>query len=341
MPKLGLYSTSWQLHDQLQFGASDFWRLAVPGRELARNGWNIVLGREIQAATGDGRFMLKDEYGGIHDNCDIVLMQRYMGENAVSAIKRAQATGQTIVNDVDDFYWAFPRTHVSRNMVDSKDSHNTKHYREILKASSFVTVSTPWLQKAISKWNPDVRVARNYVPLDKWEPKPPGEYIGWVGVIPWRDTDLQQLLPTVIPWLKEHNRPFYHGGEWPDGRKARDILGHRTITRLATPLPDYASLWDPLQIALIPLENSTFNQAKSWCKGLEACARGIPYISSKHAEYEALGGRIARRPYEWAKHLDELQDPSVYAEECAQSRARAEELSMDRNWREWESVLTL
>ena len=110
--------------------------------------------------------------------------------------------------------------------------------------------------------------------------------------------------------------------------------------RPATDLPSYPRLWDPLGVALIPIENSSFGAAKSWCKGLEACARGIPIIASAHPEYEALGvARIVRRPRDWVRHLEELSDPDLRAAEGLANRARAQELSITNHWQEWDDAL--
>lgn len=340
--KLGLFSSGWLLHDSIQLGASDFWRLAVPGRELFRNGWDVTLARQINA-RGDGTLVLLDEAGNWHDDCEIILMQRWMGEKMPAAIRRARAVGQVIVNDVDDYFWDIPRSNVARQHTDPTrhPAYNRDIYRATIKASDAVTVSTPFLARALERWGPPVHLIRNYIALDRWSAKPPGERIGWVGAIPWRGADLQILAPTVVPWLRERGEPFYHGGHLENGRSARELLRYENVVTLsATDLPRYPQLWDPLGVALVPLENSTFNQAKSFVKGLEACARGVPFIASNHSEYRWLGaGRIVRRPREWVEHLDVLRDPAVRIAEGAANRERAEELSIERNWTEWDVVL--
>jgi hypothetical protein len=339
--KLGIYSSGWSAPGKVQFGASDFWRLAVPGRELAKHGWTVVPGIELQSAR-DGTLILKDDAGTLHDDCQVILWQRWMGVGAPEAIRRARATGQCIVNDCDDFYWALPRSNTARDNTDPRRNadYNREIYREVIKASSLVTVSTPFLAKALERWGSPIRVVPNYIALDKWKPRPPGDYIGWVGVIPWRGADLQILQKAVVPWLRERNLPFYHGGHIANGRSAADILGYENvITGNAVGLPQYPSLWRPLRVALVPIELSPFGQAKSWCKSLESCARGIPFIASQHSDTARLGvGRLAKRPYEWVQHLEALQDPEVYALEAAACRARAVELDIANHWQEWDTV---
>jgi glycosyltransferase involved in cell wall biosynthesis len=339
--KLGIYSSGWSAPGAVQFGASDFWRLAVPARELQKHGWDVVAGVEVQSARS-GELILKDERGSLHDGFDVVMWQRWMGRGAVEAILRAKATGQTIVNDVDDFYDALPRSNMARANTDpSRNSdYNRDIYREVIKASSLVTVSTPFLAKALERWGPPIRVVPNYIALDKWKPRLPGEYVGWVGVIPWRGADLQILQKAVVPWLRERKLPFYHGGHVPNGPPARDILQYDyVIERDAVPLMQYPSLWRDLKISLIPLDGSPFSNAKSAVKGIESMARGIPFIASDHPAYRDLGAkRLAKRPWEWRDHLDALQDPEVYAQECVANRANAESLDIALNWQAWDTV---
>ena len=95
---------------------------------------------------------------------------------------------------------------------------------------------------------------------------------------------------------------------------------------------------------MIPLEDTPFNRSKSWVKGLEACAMGLPFVASKLPEYESLGvGRLVdqRKPnadQEWIDALLDLLIPSNRVAESARNRARAEELSIGRNWQVWDAV---
>jgi hypothetical protein len=341
-PKVGIYSSQWQVYGRIKFGASDYWRLVLPGMELARNGWEIVPARMIHQWK-DGTLVLQDERGYLHGDCEIIVWQRYMGDT-VDIIHRAQAAGQVIVQDVDDNFWALPRQHQAHARIDPRWSkvYNRDHYRENIKASSLITVSTPWLANALDRWGPPVETVRNYIDLKWWgRHRPPGPYIGWVGAIQWRGADLQLLCKTVVPWLRQHREPFYHGGHSDLGPSAVQVLGYdNVVPRQWTELGNYPSLWSPLRIALCPIESSSFGLAKSWVKGLEACARGIPFIASDHPAYRELGvGRLVKRPRDWVEHLEDLQDPVTYEAECLINRAKARELDIAKNWQHWANVL--
>lgn len=341
-PRVAYFSADWCHGPQINLGGSDYWRLALPAAKFYENGWDVVFARNLAEGPGDdNRIYVQDPSGAWRDDRDIIVIQRWMGSGTAEKIARARAAGQIIIQDVDDDYWRMPESHRSRKTVDpvlNKDA-NYEHYREIIAASSLVTVSSQYLADELAAWGPPVKLVRNFIDASSWQPQAPGDYIGWVGGLPWRGRDLEILRDTVIPWMCERQLFFYHGGAVHD-MHIEDRLGYDRVNfRLLTDVATYPWLWEPLRVALIPIEDSPFGRAKSWVKGLEACARGIPFIHSPHAEYEALDvGLCARTPQDWVDHLEALQDPDFYGAQCARNRARAEELSIDHHWQAWAQV---
>lgn len=346
--KLGFWSVDWELrpdaegkHHLAVPGGVNFWRTSSPARELSRHGYEVVLSARV-AQADDGHIRVQDFHQQWHDDCDIIVFSRWMTEEAVVVVGKAVASGQVVINDVDDDFWAIPTTNRARRTTDP--AHNPKanreHYRRVLAASSALICSTQHLATALSRLGPPTFVCRNAIDLRRWPEADPGELIGWVGGTFWRANDLPLLQAGVVPYLREHNRPFYHGGHHPDATSAATLLGYENVVTLPMcPVDMYPRLWGPLETALIPLEDCSFNRAKSWVKGLEACARGIPFIASRLPEYEALGaGRLAKRPWEWRQHLEELEDPALREAEGRQNRSRAEALSIERQWTQWDAV---
>jgi len=113
-----------------------------------------------------------------------------------------------------------------------------------------------------------------------------------------------------------------------------------TNLRLGKDRNVYATGWVPLEhyyqtlakfldIGIVPLEISPFNQAKSALKGLEYAALGIPFVASPTQEYirmEAYGiGKIAKTPGDWRKHLQRMIDRTSETERIAkENRDRIE-----------------
>ena len=52
----------------------------------------------------------------------------------------------------------------------------------------------------------------------------------------------------------------------------------------------YTSSVAELGVGLVPLLDSAFNRAKSWLKGLEYAALGVPFVASPTPEYVKLAG---------------------------------------------------
>lgn len=151
---------------------------------------------------------------------------------------------------------------------------------------------------------------------------------------------MELLRETVVPWLRARNQFFYHGGDVSrmggGGHMSERLDYDRVTVRPLTPIFNYVQLWAPLRVALIPIEDTTFGRSKSWIKGLEAAARGIPFIYSAHAEYEELGmGLRVEDPEDWVRHLESLEDPAFYASQAEANLRRAAELDISKNWQRW------
>lgn len=340
-PRIAFFSAEWCMGPQINLGGSDYWRMALPASKLYDEGWDVIFCRNL-ADHPSGRIVVQDPSGAWRDDRDIVVMQRWMSEGTDERVRTARENGQIIINEVDDDYWRMPDIHVSEKTVDPEKNKasNRDHYRRICESSSLVTVSSQYLLDELGSWGPPVRLIRNYIDVEFWPETPPGDYIGWVGGLPWRGRDMEILRDNVIPWMRERKLFFYHGGQVADA-PMEDRLGYdRVSSRPLCQILQYVNLWEPLRIALIPIEDTPFGRAKSWVKGLEACARGIPFIHSPHAEYDLLGvGLCAREPRDWVRHLEALRDPGFYNDQCARNRARAKELSIATNWKEWAGVL--
>jgi hypothetical protein len=125
MTKIGYFSVDWHFAPtvgdptkQDAFAqAANYWRMFLPGRELKANGYEVVHSFNFEPAD-DGHFRVMDPHGEWHDDCDVVVLQRWMHKDGAKATKRAIACGQTVIYDVDDNYWALPKTNMARQFTD-------------------------------------------------------------------------------------------------------------------------------------------------------------------------------------------------------------------------------
>lgn len=357
--KIGAFSVDWSFRsnaDGIQnatINAANYWRLYLPGRELILQGdYQVIPSFQFESAP-DGHLRVQTPQGEWHDDCDIVILQRWMKKDFHKDAKRAMACGQVLVYDVDDNYWALPKTNIAHTYTNPSKfpDFNRDAYLKNLSAANAITVSTPTLANQLARCGPPVFLVRNYIDIQMWKPRDPSEpgLVGWVGGLPWRGHDLALLRQGVVTFLKENGLPFYHGGhiDQEGAPKAYEQLGLPASQVKTKPLCDMQGvpdLWSPISLAVIPLEDTVFNRSKSWVKGLEACASGLPFIASKLPEYQALGvGRLVDQrsssaPQDWVDNLLELLVPDTRAAESARNRARAEQLSIQANWKEWDSV---
>ncbi len=113
---------------------------------------------------------------------------------------------------------------------------------------------------------------------------------------------------------------------------------------------DWASLEDfPAQVAsfdvgVVPLRDSKFNRAKSWLKGLEYAALGVPFVASPTAEYRKLSKLGAgdlvttttRSTSAWERALLQLiEDPDYAARRSEEGRTVASEWTYEKHAEKW------
>jgi hypothetical protein len=86
-------------------------------------------------------------------------------------------------------------------------------------------------------------------------------------------------------------------------------------------------------IGVVPLSNVPFNHAKSWIKGIEYAAAGVPFIASRLPEYQELKdkhgiGLVAKNPIQWRKQIESLADPELRASISADAIERLRPLDV-------------
>lgn len=360
MTRVAWFSTDWQFEDVkggkpgrkvAYYGGTYHYRMGLPCDELGKNGWDTMMSWAVRPAP-DGHIQVLDHMGETwHDDCDVIVFQRWMRADAADMTRRARACGQTIIQDVDDLFWALPKSNIAHEMTEPTKNvdFNRDHYHRMIGASDALIVSTDEIARWLAPLKVPTFICRNGVRLSDWPVLDAGVgMVGWVGGVAWRAHDLQALKPVLPQFLEDWGIPFYHGGHDPERRPwAWEQLGIDTnktkvYTAPLVALGRYPSLWGPLGLALVPLEDTPFNRAKSWLKGLEAAASGLPFIASDMPEYRRLGfGRLAKnsKPSSWRYHLDQLADPEVRRIEGADNRMRAQEHDMAHRWKQWDEAL--
>ena len=283
----------------------------------------------------DGLFGVKDWEGELHFDHDVIVMQRAMFADIPDRIPGAQANGQIIINDLDDWYWglstsngAYAASHPKVN-----PNENINHYKSILAASDHVTVSTPYLADRISSWvRCPITVIPNFVDTSKFTPRVQTDtdipIVGWVGSTGHRSGDLEVLSGLLLPLVETGKIKLHHSGHLESHPKFADAV--KVPNELVSTLPmaspqNYPNLFQ-FDIGLVPLSDKPFNEAKSAIKGLEYAAAGVPFIASSTQEYESLSangiGFIAKKTRAWIGLIEALRDPAYRSEQASLVRER-------------------
>lgn len=288
-----------------------------------------------------GIFGVTDTQGIHHMDCSVIYMQRWMLKGIPENIKIAKRNGQTIVNDLDDWYWGLHSRHIAKENIDPKlnANENTTIYRDVLTASDVVVTSTPFLTELIKNklGVENVRMLENCVDFSAYNQRKHEEgntIIGWHGSTAHRSGDLDELA-AVYPNLNKDRFSFHHTGHttkhpnfWDEVKVEKSRVNLYPMVS-----PTQLGKMLPFDIGVAPLTDIPFNHAKSWIKPLEYAAAGIPFVMSKSPEYSRLKeeygvGRIAKRYRDWVKHFEHLSDSETRIEEAQQNLKGLEALDV-------------
>ena len=351
-PTIGFITGDWAWGtDPLQPNGCAWYRCKLPMDQLKKLGW--VAGLGFPGFNQEKGFGLIIDDGKIIHGWDIIVFKLLMQREVLEYMPRAKELGQKIVVDVDDWFDGLEPTNRAYEATDPKKhpDNNRELYSEIIMAADAVITSTPFLHDYYSAKRDNVYMVRNGIDLERWQQRRITSNhrvkIGWVGATPWRSGDLEQLSPFIGPYLQSRRMMFHHSGHTGNGAPtAAEQLGiPNSLVRTLplVPILSYPALFQPIDIGLVPLNDVKFNHAKSFIKGLEYAAAGVPFISSYAPEYEYLSkegeiGRVAYNQDDWIYHLDELRDKNLRRDETAYNLEKLQNFTMDARGPEWNEV---
>jgi hypothetical protein len=280
---------------------------------------------------------------------DVVVFQRPLSKHEVDAIPHIRAAGSAVVVEFDDDFWHVDRRNVAH--IDDKRSpyRNAGFLAQACGLADIVTVSTPRLA-AIAPCAPDrVRVLRNCIPKSylsatanpdaQWSMFEGKTVVGWTGSPRTHPGDLQQMGDALVRAVRQNDAVFFAIGSPDTGALCGFNPGESAFTQWIL-LYRYPEAVAGLDIGVVPLSLSPFNEAKSWLKGLEYAALGVPFVASPTSEYELLAeqgaGLLARYPHDWHRQLTQLLAvPDFRATKGGEARAVAERWTYERHAARW------
>ncbi len=368
--KIGLASRDWSstaldVDGRRTWGGAGWYRLGLPGKYLRRDGLDVVEGsltwsndlKVFGVREWPTYGQAEDDPGLIHWDVDLIVLQRWMFASVAIETATARRSGQVVVQDVDDHFWALDPANAAYRTTDPETNpiENRALYLEGLKAADLVTVSTPYLADELRR----LGVARdrlvvipNHVEVEafarvaKYRAERPSPVLGWVGATSHRSGDLETLRGVLGPFLERYDLRAFHGGSQDHAGTFADMAGvaaRRVGVAPMQPIDRYPDLFGHLDVGLVPLRDVVFNRAKSWVKGLEYAAAGLPFVAQDLPEYARLAtghgiGLLAHRPRDWIRWLERLQDPAFRAEEAERNLLAVARLDIGLGVALWRDV---
>jgi len=331
-------------------GGCGSYRIRWPAEALIAQGADIrlvlpddPLEEQIQAMwidDGDGVPHVLDVMA---PDADVVVLQRPLQRRLADVIPQLQAKGVRVVVEVDDDFDAISPRNVSWPAVQPKLSpgRNRGHLRRACELADWVVVSTPALRERYGRHG-RCTVVPNFVPerylsIER-EPRDDGSlYVGWTGSVATHPDDLQVTGGGVARAVRKVSgaRVAVVG----TGKDVRRNLGLNEDPLACgwREIEDYPDAVAQFDVGIVPLELTRFNEAKSWLKGLEMAALGVPFVASPTQQYTALPfGFPASNAREWERFtlllLRDEETREIFVEEWREAAAR---FTIEGNCGQW------
>lgn len=320
--------------------ACGHYRLLWPAQVLQAQGHDVVISPALDAHRHETD-LLGDMLVDVTVDADVAVFQRLCKRELVEAIPVLQRNGVAVVVEVDDDFHALPKGHPARR--DFAPMHhpdrNWRWHKIACDLADLVTVSTPALAERYGAHG-RVAVLPNCVPdryLQVTGERAERVVVSWAGTPVTHTGDLEVVGDSVRRLVADTHASF------------RAIGSRQTLVDLDVagefvewqPLLDgYPETIAAVDVAMVPLVDSAFTRAKSWLKGAEAAALGVPFVASPLPEYRklhALGaGLLADGPGEWYGQLRRLvDDAGLRAEMAARGREVMAAWTYERRAGDW------
>ena len=324
------------------------YRMAWPGAAVYRTGKPVnVMNRAPQIVV--------DHQGLIHGistgSANVVVFQRPGSYQFSQVIPILQSKGIKVVIDMDDSLSTIHPRNSAYRTYDPRINHkiNWMHAAKACELADLVTVTTDALAEEYGKHG-RVVIIPNHIPTSYLKVQRPSNevpVIGWAG---WTSTHIDDLRVTsgmINQVLTDTGAKFAAFGDekifFDLGIRRRPPHEHWGFTSII----EYPARLAGMDIGLVPLQKSTFNEAKSWLKGLEMASLGIVPVVTPVGDYQNLidmGAALpAANPKEWYIVVKNLVEDNEYRQEMSKKvREIASDWTIEDNshkwWKAWSSV---
>ena len=129
------------------------------------------------------------------------------------------------------------------------------------------------------------------------------------------------------------------------GRKTGLGSDDGIVTTGWVPLAEYPLRMAEIDVGVVPLEPTAFNHAKSWLKGLEFAALGVPFVASPTDPYQDLChsfglGILADGRKDWTRKLRIVVQERQQLGDDARNTVDINDLTIERRYESWLNAWT-
>ncbi len=265
----------------------------------------------------------------LKEGWDVVVLNRGHAEHDAQQIAEwRKEFGFKVVVDTDD-YWHLDPSHV---LYETYGAGNTAKIVSFLAMADMVTVTHERLEAFVRYINPNVHVMPNSIPFGEMqytETHRPSKVVrvGWCGSIT-HDKDMELLRNPMKRFIGRKDMMCVVGGYNNDNIESK-LLWDKIVSAFTCGLQieslilpsqspwEYMTMYEHMDIVVIPLLQSLFTGMKSNLKVLEAATKKLPVIVPRIHPYLDIPDDIVcyvDRQSDWYKHINRLvNDPY----ECA------------------------
>lgn len=317
------------------------YRLIWPARTLASFGCDVdVLTKDDPPPSSEPR-----RWQG-WDELDVVVFQRPLQRRWLGSIERFKQCGVTVVVDIDDDFHSLPPGNAVWQGVHPANSRdcNPQILAEACRRADWVTVTTKALARRYGSHG-RVSIVPNHVPasyFDVVRERHDGVWVGWTGAVASHPGDLDVTRGGVARAARDAGAMLRVVG--PGDGVARALSVDRVEATGYVPLGRYPYEMARFDVGIVPLARTAFNDAKSYLKGLEFAALGVPFVASPtepYRELQARGvGELASRGRDWYAKVRLLAGSADARAELAGRgrvwvRTQTVEANVDQWWDAW------
>jgi hypothetical protein len=284
-------------------------------------------------------------FAGCELDADVLVLERPTFAWTADLIRHLQRKGTRVVVDIDDDFHAVHALNraFAENHPRFSATANFHHFRRACAVADLVTVSTPALAKRYGAHG-RTAILRNCA-TGSWLEIPhkgDGRTVGWAGALSNHPNDLPVTHGGVARAVEECGARFLCVGGAARRNEVKRQLGLQRMEATDwAELELHPYMVARLDVGIVPLADTRFNHAKSWLKGVESAALGVPFVASPTPEYRSLheiglGALAESRGRVWKREVTRLLTDGARRQEMS-LRGREivrEHLVIERNaWR--------